>query len=118
MPDGYVGWVKIYFDVKDAPPTPIRGGYYEFLIPEGGELRTSSSLEYGSAVDRYYYIRDDSRVPIDDTGGGRSDVRIWADYTGGENDLPRRVVEGFFVGTAQQYDGYISGRGGSKIVRP
>src|SRR5438105_4542533 len=64
MPDGYVGWVKIYFKVPNAPALPIEDGYYLFKFPASGVLQTSSAMEDGWAQDQYFYFSGESRRPL------------------------------------------------------
>src|SRR5271169_6540326 len=33
IPEGYTGWVRIEFEVLDAPPVPMEGGEYILKIP-------------------------------------------------------------------------------------
>ena len=61
IPDRYVGWVKIEFNIKAAPPLPFKDGYYVFEIPAAGRFQTSSDGEFGLADDEYYYVSGDSK---------------------------------------------------------
>jgi hypothetical protein len=55
IPDGYTGWVRIEFEVQDAPPLAKEDGEYIVKIPSDGVPRTSSAEQYGWAKDHYYY---------------------------------------------------------------
>ncbi|HYV03646.1 MAG TPA: hypothetical protein VFB82_03615 [Blastocatellia bacterium] len=70
VPKGYVGWVKILFKVKDAPPLSVEDGHYLFKIPTDGKLETSSDIEFGVASDDYYYYSEDTRERRRDDLGG------------------------------------------------
>ena len=72
IPEGYVGWVRVEFQIKDAPPLPVEGGEYLFKFPPSGLLRTSSSEEYGWAKDHYFYYSEKGARILPDTppGGG------------------------------------------------
>lgn len=117
IPEGYVGWVKIYFKVKDAPALPVEDGCDLFKFSETGILKTSSEMETGWARDEYFYYSGDARRALENTGwdGGM----IWAGYAGqsatatmGETstrDIPEKnktFYEGFFVGTEAEYKDY------------
>jgi hypothetical protein len=42
IPEGYVGWIRVDFEVPDAPPLPVEGGYYIFKFSNTGRIETSS----------------------------------------------------------------------------
>ncbi|HEX5708275.1 MAG TPA: hypothetical protein VFX96_13310 [Pyrinomonadaceae bacterium] len=117
IPDGFVGWVKIYYKVKDAPPLPFEDGAYLFKIPASGVLKTSSSMEYGWASDEYFYYSDDARRPLKETGWGEGGM-IWAGHNGSRetaqmgqstDEIPeenKTYYSGFFVGTEAEYKDY------------
>jgi len=78
MPEGFVGWVRIDYEVQGAPELPIEDGYRLYLIPSSGHLETSSAIESGWASDEYYYVdssgnREKLKVTIEGKGG-----LIWA----------------------------------------
>ena len=105
IPEGYIGWVKLNFRVNEAPALPMEGDHYLFKFPSTGVLETSSDIEYGSALNHYFYYCGDTRRKLTLTtwdGGGM----IWGGYTGwsGNNFAERTDVrEGFFVGTEEQF---------------
>jgi len=104
IPDGYVGWVNIYFEVQDKPPLPVEERHYLFNIPSTGELQTSSRLVGGIANDDYYYVdQHGNRHKLESTGWGDGGM-IWAETTG--NDDRGNVYERFFVGTEKQLKDY------------
>jgi hypothetical protein len=107
IPEGYDGWIRVNFTVKDAPPLPVEEGYYLFKFPASGLLETSSDLEYGSASDEYYYYSGDSRRKLRATGWGEGGM-IWGEYNGSSGNSPERtnVHEGFFVGTEEEFNKY------------
>src|SRR5678816_4017048 len=104
LPDGYVGWVKIYYRVPDAAPLPMVRSHYLFEVPESGVLVTSSPCEYGwAASDEYAYLRGSDHIPLPRTGWGGGGM-IWADYNAhGGPGQPSDEWSGFFVGTEAQY---------------
>jgi len=59
IPEGYVGWVRIDFNIVAAAPLPVEDGYLLFRFPASGRLQTSFDLEYGWALDQYYYYSGD-----------------------------------------------------------
>lgn len=103
IPDSYTGWVRIEFEVKDAPPLPTDRGEYVLQIPPSGVLRTSSREQYGWANDRYYYYYSSPQAmrPLADSGPTQL---IWGKLNGEEAGASGdRKYEEFFVGTLQQF---------------
>ncbi len=117
IPDGYVGWVKVYFNLKDEPALPIEDGHYLYKFPASGVIKTSSAPEFGEASDEHFYYSDETRRPLKTTLYGEGGM-IWGDYDGsaatasmGENtaDIPEERqarYSGVFVGTEDQYTKY------------
>ena len=101
IPDGYVGWVKIDFKVKDAPALRTEDGSYVLEFPPSGRLQTSSPNEYGPAIEEYFYYSGNERKPLKFTtwdGGGM----IWGGFAGSKQGA-EETYEGFFVGTEEQF---------------
>lgn len=109
IPEGYVGWVRINFNVKGTPPIPIEEGHYLFKFPPSGLIETSSDLEYGWAKDEYYYYCGDTRRKLESTGWGDGGM-IWAGYNGssGNHPIETDIHAGFFVGTEEEEKKYGS----------
>lgn len=101
IPDGYVGWVRIDYKVKEAPALPIEEGFYLIKFPPDGHLRTSTPNEYGWATDEYYYYSDSDRKPLKATGWGGGGM-IWGGFTGSLQGADG-TYEGVFVGTEEQF---------------
>jgi len=59
LPDGYTGWVKLDYIVKDAPPLPIEDGYRVVRFSADGYAETSSESLRGWASDRFEYANGD-----------------------------------------------------------
>ena len=100
IPEGYVGWVRIDFNIKDAPPLPIENGSYLFKFPDSGRILTSSDMEYGAASDEYYYYAGDDRKSLRGSGWGGGGM-IWAGFNGGQQGA-KEVHQYFFIGTEAQ----------------
>jgi uncharacterized protein DUF6843 len=120
VPDGYVSWIKINFREQNAAALPIEDGYYVARIPESGELKTSSDIEYGWAKDEYYYYSsNDTRHLLKATGWGGGGL-IWGGFNGKEENSNHEVVQTylqFFVGTEDQYKNHIGPPGIKKVGR-
>lgn len=102
IPDGYVGWVRIEFQVPGTPLLPVEGGQYVFQVPADGVLRTSSPEQYGWGHDQYYYTSgNDLHLLATGDAAGRL---VWGQING-EAGGPAglRKYEEFFVGNVQQF---------------
>ena len=67
IPEGYVGWIRVDFDVVGAPSLPVEGVFYIFKFPESGRLRTSSA----DILDRrneFFYYSTHGKYPLNDAG--------------------------------------------------
>jgi len=103
IPEGYVGWVRVEFQIKDAPLLPVEGGECLFKFPPSGLLRTSSSEEYGWAKDHYFYYSEKGARILPDTPPGGGGL-IWGKINAEESGpLGKKKYEEFFVGTEQQF---------------
>ncbi|MCA1623221.1 MAG: hypothetical protein LC768_15170 [Acidobacteria bacterium] len=74
IPQGYVGWVRISYEVPDASPLPIEDGNLMYRIPDTGFLETSSKKKedvLGSA--KFFYNTENKLTEIKPSfwdGGG------------------------------------------------
>jgi len=102
IPDGYVGWVHVEFDVPGAEPVSSEQGEYEFKIPADGKLSTSSLERFGWSNDEYFYVSASGLRPLPTRAG--SNRMVWGKINGERGDASsRRQYEEFFVGTEQQF---------------
>lgn len=104
IPEGYVGWLMVKYQVKDAYALPIEDGHYLITFPPSGRVQTSSELEYGWASNDYFhYSSDGKRRQLKVTGWGGGGM-IWAHSTGKEVvDGDEVTFERFFVGTEEEF---------------
>ena len=110
IPNGYVGPVKIDFDIKDTPEIPTEIGRYVFKIPESGLLQTSSRSDKGWGVDEYYYYDGDRRWRLHETNDPYNmnemppKGMVWGRNI--EVDGKDQTSENFFIGDQEQYSRY------------
>lgn len=62
IPDGYVGWVEIRYNVKGAPPTPLVDGMYELRLGADGTFATSSDHSTGYGAEEYFYVLQNGKM--------------------------------------------------------
>lgn len=103
IPEAYVGWAHLEFDVNNAPPLPMEKGEYVVKFPPSGVLRTSSSEEYGRAKDGYFYYSNNDTRPLPDSESYKARM-IWGKINGeGSGVQGKKKYQEFFVGTEQQF---------------
>lgn len=103
IPDGYVGWVRVEYQVPGAPPLPVENGRLVLRVPPDGALRTSSPEGFGWAKDEFAYFSGSGLRPLSQTGWGGGGM-IWGRINGeAVTAAGRRQYEEFFVGTEQQF---------------
>ncbi len=99
IPEGYKGWTRICFNLKDAPQIKEEDGRLVFRFDSTGKINTSSDLEEGWAKDEYYYYNGTSRRELHSTGWGGGGM-VWGEYTENKDG---NYCSGFFVGTERQF---------------
>ena len=109
IPKGYIGWVRVDFNIKDAPALPKENEYFLVKIPHSGILKTSDDLipfvKYQK--EEYYYYSNNKRYPLDigkELGGGGTVGKVGQD--GNYTEISLR----FWVGTQKDYDKYQKGK--------
>ena len=103
IPEGYVGWVRIDFNVKDAPPFPVEDGFYVVKIPDTGRLRTSLH-DTRTKRDEFYYFADDTKYRLAITSQdpvGMIHQRFWGPLRAYGAPGPYQY---FFVGPREIYE--------------
>ena len=119
IPDGYVGWLRIDYDVSDAqaiefgvdqaPPLPVSDGARIHEFPPSGRLVTSSPFEGGRAKDEYFYVADGRRERLSQA---HDSGMVWGasnGIVGGAGAATQTAF--FFIGTRADFDRY-GNRGG------
>ena len=56
IPEGYVGWIRVDFEVPGAPPLPVEGDFYILKFSDTGRLQTSSRDIQGGGLDRGQFL--------------------------------------------------------------
>lgn len=115
IPRGYVGWVRIYYDVEGAPPLPIENDVTIYDVPANGRLVTLNSQPTNQTSEFFYYgKRRETRIlnPQEVMHGFGSGARV-KPLIIGEGQRTRSdetdqeglsfSYEEFFVGTEKQY---------------
>jgi hypothetical protein len=72
VPAGYVGWLLLEFNVKNAPVVQEESGVNIFTFPSSGRLRTASSGPVDGGAHGYFYYTGDnsvSAIPMDYRNG-------------------------------------------------
>ena len=103
LPEGYVGWVRLEYDVQGAPELErdFIGPWEYQRFPPSGLLQTSSELHHGAASANYFYYSDNRATPLPHemiNGGIISGCVERSDGTNLE-----RNFQTFFVGPKEEY---------------
>ena len=96
IPDGYVGWVRIYYHEASAPSLRKESGSYLIVIDNSGSARTSSTRDPGYGSDEYFYVSSSgvrTKLKTQDVEGSPDD--LVHDFT--YQSAPREVTL-FLVG--------------------
>jgi len=104
VPDRYVGWLLLEYNVKDAEPVRIEAGVEVFKFPPTGTLTTSSPGPQRGAEDEYFYYSADGSVREIPTHYRSGNGIIWGQHEGTRNGTLSQF--GFFVGSEEQYKKY------------
>jgi hypothetical protein len=105
IPAGFSGWALIEYDNPACPPLRADGLWLVVPIRPTGYGCTSSHSEFPAYhLVRYEYVdMEGRRTPIPSTIGGGGGG-IWSSFAyGAAQNVSRRPVEGFFVGSEQQW---------------
>lgn len=103
IPSGYVGWIRVYYEVPNAAPLPVEAGKRVVRVPPNGVIRTSSIHDSRYGVDEYFYSRSDgtlSELPAEGVQGSptalvhshlfqSSHPRVHIVFVGPKGMLPR-----------------------------
>jgi hypothetical protein len=106
IPDGYVGWVQIFYHEPEYPPLLKDGGKYLIEIDKSGRAHTSSSPPVGYGSDEYFYVSSSgSRIKLKLEGVERHQDDMVHHFTfsnptsyGKSREEIKTEFETFFVG--------------------
>ncbi|MFY9645711.1 MAG: hypothetical protein WAK29_11070 [Terriglobales bacterium] len=101
IPAGFIGWVRIEFHQKGAPPLPTEDGRLLLKLDAQGKLQTSSDPLSGHGNDDFYYYSGERRTPLSNVGVCKGGM-IWQVGTMVDEPTSTPFVR-FFVGTEEQY---------------
>jgi len=101
VPEGYVGWLLLEYNVKDAQPAPEKNEIKTFKFPANGVLNTSSAGPQRGAEDHYFYYSPDGSLREIPTDYRNGKGMIWGQHEGAKNGVFTQF--GFFVGIEEQY---------------
>lgn len=108
IPEGYVGWIRIDFDIQGAPEIPTEDGFYVFKISESGRLQTCSSDLVESTRNQFFYYSGTTKYRI--KRGGPLDGRlVQEEFSGpGSGHLPPvpNHYRYIFIGPLQAFERY------------
>jgi hypothetical protein len=100
IPEGYVGWLRVEYDVRGAPPIAVQDGVKAFRFTGASVLETSSPMPEDAAERRYFYYAEDAseRDLAADYQDGKG--MIWQEHPGSRGG--KMCLFEFFVGTEEQ----------------
>jgi hypothetical protein len=100
IPEGYVGWLRVEYDVECFPPIPSEDGVRILRFTDANVLETSSPMPGDAAERQYFYYSADGleRDLAADYGSGNG--MIWQERRGSRGGKMSMFI--FFVGTEEQ----------------
>lgn len=99
IPEGYVGWLRVEYDVECFPPVPVVDGVRILRFAGANVLKTSSPMPEDAAERQYFYYAADGseRNLAADYRNGNG--MIWQETPGSRGGKMRMFI--FFVGTEE-----------------
>jgi hypothetical protein len=101
IPAGYIGWVRINFRQKGAPPLRTEDGHILLKLNAQGILQTSSDPQQGHGKDEFFYYGGDRRTLLSNAGVCKGGM-IWQVETMVDESTSTPFSR-FFIGTEDQY---------------
>jgi hypothetical protein len=100
LPDGYIGWVHIVFNVQGAPEAKVEGNRIYLPIDESGSYKTSMISSNFPTHDEFLYRRKDTK-------GKETLIPVPADYFCNEYS----GIDSCFDDDSPKTDSFSVGRG-------
>jgi hypothetical protein len=113
IPSGYVGWVRVTYQIPNAPPLPREGKYLLVKVDRDGSLQTSTDLPSGWARDQFFYYSENTRQALSNAGWCKGGM-IWGEVA--EPDGKLGTIQKFFVGNEDQFRAEVDP--GGKMYSP
>ncbi len=100
IPSGYVGWVRVAYQIPNAAPLPHEGKYLLVRVDRDGTLQTSTDLPSGWGSDQFFYYSGNIRQALSNAGWCKGGM-IWGEVAepGGKSG----IIQKFFVGNEDQF---------------
>lgn len=100
IPNGYIGWLRVEYDVQCFPPIQVEDGVRTLRFAGANVLETSSSMPEDAAEREYFYYAADGseRNLAADYRNGNG--MIWRESPGSRGGKMKMFM--FFVGTEEQ----------------
>ena len=108
IPEGYVGWLRLDFEIVGTPELPLVDGCRVVRVPPSGRVQTSlpDTTMPGKRRNRYFYVSEKGRVSLKDIlHGSLEGNQIWDDAYVGQSRPLKVLYHCLFVGTEAQYKG-------------
>ncbi len=113
IPNGYIGWLHVEYEVKGAPALPVWKGFRLYKFSRKGIIRTSSPLLFGWAKDKMYFTTPKSWKEVSETVNQGKGM-IWGrnlgmggvtvgNGKGNMRKIPTPPTEDVFIGTWKQF---------------
>lgn len=101
IPNGYVGWIKVTYNVNGAAPLQIGAkGFYVLKIPQSGILKTSSPMQTCFTEIKFDYIDNNGNIKeLNCWGDTDNNNMVWDDKRYG----PYGLTEKYFIGTKKEF---------------
>jgi hypothetical protein len=108
IPEGYVGWVRVDFEVPGAPPLPVEGGYYILKFSDTGRIQTSSRDIPESWRDQFLYYSTERPYLLKlKVGGPPESIMVHGQFSGpgaGHRYPVPNPYRYYFIGPTDVYD--------------
>ena len=110
IPEGYVGWIRVDFEVPDAPPLTVENGYCILKFPDTGRLQTSSSdfQERWLCGAQFVYYSTEKPYLLKLKVGGPTELRmVHGEFMGpgpGHKDPVPKPYRYYFIGPKDVFD--------------
>ena len=107
IPEGYVGWIRVDFEVPGAPPLPVEGDFYILRFSDTGRIQTSSRDILGWQDEFLYYSTEKPYLLKLKTAGPLELRMVHGQFSGpgtGHKDPVPNPYRYYFIGPTGVFD--------------